>query len=193
MAHDFWDELHHTEMPVDDLPQMIINNQHRFWEDAMHNSSALQKCGTLYRKRHLIPLPNLVRFNKLRLERSNYVRNSHSRPHNGVQNWDGKRLLENGELAPLGYPGWTGWVEWVVEFPERFNYIYAGSDLFKGPNCWIHTGCGGGGQSKVDKNTQIFNYEIRIYDADWPGLARYHQVDVMWKALRGQPEFYEDD
>jgi hypothetical protein len=118
---------------------------------------------------------------------SDSVSNSHSRPHNGVENWGG-RVKD----APRGYPGWTGRVEWLVAWPQEFDGIYLGGDLFsrgsfRSGRQRAHTGTGGGGgmfySKKHECDVQKFSYDFRIYAADWPGMDRFREKQRMWDIL----------
>ena len=100
--------------------------------------------------------------------------------------------------SPLFYPGWQGHVEWEVEWPEEFGHCYIGSDLFggfghSGRRQRAHTGTGGGGATVFSKEFQCHvqkpGYDFRLYAADWPGLARYHEKRRVWNAISDGKEF----
>lgn len=119
----------------------------------------------------LQPTP-VVDITVLKLPHSDLVSNSHAAPHNGVTNWGGKKLLNNGEPAPTGYPGWRGRIDYIVQTYKGQTGCYPGSgDMWKGTR--IHTGTGGGGHTRVDNNRilQSFGFDICLYEADWPALA----------------------
>jgi hypothetical protein len=76
--------------------------------------------------------------------------------------------------------------------------MYLGSDLFsKGTfrtgRQRAHTGTGGGGGGHFNKEFSTWcqrpAYDFRLFAADWPGLARYHEKRVMWETLSNGMEF----
>lgn len=101
----------------------------------------------------------------LNLSWSESVSNSHSCPHNGVTNWGGTR-----DKAPRGYPGWQGCIEYKISH----SLPGFGSDILKGTR--IHTGGGGSG------NGLNYNFEVKFFADDWPGLSKGR----VWEALKGQ-------
>lgn len=98
----------------------------------------------------------------LNLRWSNNLSCTHSCPHTGVRNWDGKAVLADGSPAPRGYPGWGGSISFTATHSLGF-----GSDVFSGSR--IHTGSGGGGINNS-------RYEVKFYDDDWPGLTNQMQI-----------------
>ena len=92
-----------------------------------------------------------IKITKLNLHWSDSVSNSHSRPRDGVSNW------ERNVDKPMGYPGWAG----RIEFQLSHNFGF-GSDVLN--NTGIHTGSGGGGSGNR------FGYEVKFFVSDWPGL-----------------------
>lgn len=95
---------------------------------------------------------------------SNLVSNSHSCPFDGITNWHRDKNL------PVGYPGWTGRIEYEMDFGGQKNKISFGSGLFI--KSGINTGTGGGGREK-------YSYDVRIYAADWPGLAQQISFNIL--------------
>ena len=122
---------------------------------------------------------------------SNEVSNTHSKPHNGVENWGGKQGL------PMGYPGWTGRV-WVRYSGDGDRY--RGSDLFA--QTMTHTGTGGYGSYNgpwewiyklkhkmatrlgisyhdIKYDTHCYSWDYRFYDADWPRMNDGFAFDLL--------------
>lgn len=88
----------------------------------------------------------------------NCVSNSHSAPRGEPTNWMAHKTL------PLGYPGFLGRVEFSLKDDP---YPYRVSDIFE--QLLIHTGTGGGGKNN-------YGYDVRLFAADWPGLATYYHL-----------------
>ena len=194
-----WAELYEREQSLDDWCQMVIDNQHLFWaEAAAGNRHDWERVGTKLSRRKnasIMPVPRVLQINA-ELHWSDHVSNSHSCPHDGVQNFDSRSPHNKGK--PTGYPGWTGRIEWLVEWPLEFDGIYIGSELFaKGSfnsgRQRAHTGSGGGGGMHFNKefNThcQRPRYDFSIFASDWPGMARYYEKKKMWKILGGETEY----
>ena len=190
-----WAELYEREQSIDDWMQMVIDNQHLFWaEAAAGDPYDWKRVGMkLGRGKNAgnLPMPKVLKI-KHDLRWSDSVSNSHSAPHDGIENWGGRVKMPDGSDAPRGYPGWTGHISWIVEWPKEFDGIYLGSDLFskgtfRSGRQRAHTGTGGGGGSRFDKefgvHVQVPQYEFRIYASDWPGMARYYEKQRMWKTL----------
>ena len=185
-----WAELYEREQGIDDWFQMVIDLQHLFWaEAAAGNCYDWDRVGKpLGRGKNagVMPQPRVLEITH-DLRWSDSVSNSHSCPHNGVENWGGRV-----EGAPRGYPGWTGRVEWLVAWPQEFDGIYLGGDLFsrgsfRSGRQRAHTGTGGGGGMTYSKkhkcDVQKFGYDFRIYAADWPGMDRFREKQRMWDIL----------
>jgi hypothetical protein len=192
-----WAELYQREQSIDDWMQMVIDNQHLFWaEAAAGDPFDWQNVGKkLGRGKNAgnLPMPRVLQITHS-LRWSDSVSNSHSCPHDGQTNWGGHRSEEG---VPNGYPGWTGHIEWLVEWPEEFDGIYLGSDLFskgtfRSGRQRAHTGSGGGAGGHFSKvfNTwcQRPSYDFRIFAADWPGMARYREKMKIWSVLSNQKE-----
>jgi hypothetical protein len=180
IAQSWWTAAQNREMSIADLPQFIIENQKHFWAEAARHEWDWDRVG----KRHrgvVCPVPELVWFTEFNLLWSDEVSNSHTCPHNGVTNWGGREKLPDGTPAPRGYPGWTGRMEWRVKWPKEWDGTYLGSDLFKGRRCRIYSGTGGGGHYR--DGCQTFGYGVEIFAADWPGLARFREKELMWRTL----------
>jgi len=182
-AQIWWTDLQNREILVADLPTLIIEHQDRFWAEAARRGSwdGWDKVGTT-RRGVTCPVPRLLEFIEFRLTWSDSVSNTHACPHNGVTNWGGQD-----PKAPRGYPGWRGRIEWIVQWPREWDGFYLGSDLFKGRMVRINTGTGGGGGMKDNKKygctTHSFGYDIEIFAADWPGMDRAREKELMWKIL----------
>jgi hypothetical protein len=194
-----WAELYEREQSLDDWMQMVIDNQHLFWaEAAIGDWHAWERVGKkIGRGKNAIvmPTPKVLKITHS-LRWNDNVSNSHSCPHNGVTNWSPS--WNKDKTVPTGYPGWVGHIDWLVEWPEELEGMYLGSDLFaKGTfrtgRQRANTGSGGGGGGHFNKefNTWCQNprYDFKLFAADWPGLARYHQKRVMWKTLSNGMEF----
>jgi hypothetical protein len=116
------------------------------------------------RRRHFSDDPDAeknfkLKITYLKLTWSDSVSNTHSCPHNGRTNWGGREVFKDGSPVPRGYPGWQGRIEYL-----RSHDISFSSSMLQPLR--IHTGTGGGAGVKHPAG-----YEVRFYDADWPGLA----------------------
>lgn len=192
-----WAELYEREQSIDQWCQMVIDNQHLFWAEAAagdpYDWEQVGKKVGRGKNAIVMPVPRVLKITH-NLRWSDMVSNSHSCPVGGVQCWS-SREAEDGR--PRGYPGWTGHIEWLVEWPQEFDYVYLGSDLFsrgtfQSGRQRAHTGTGGGGGSHFNKEFNTWcqrpSYDFRIYASDWPGMARYYEKRRMWKTL-AQREF----
>lgn len=118
--------------------------------------------------------------------------NTHSAPHNGVQNFGRKAG------KPESYPGWSGRV-WVRY--ENHGKRHTGSDLFW--NTMTYTGTGGFGgyggpwewfgnfRTSAAKrlnigpweikppNENYYSWDYRFYDADWPHIYDELLLDIL--------------
>ncbi len=196
-ADAWWARAYETEMTIQEWKQFVINNQARFWAEAAkadpHDWSYVGKSHNRRKSGVYCPIPELLEFTTFDVRWNPAVSNSHSCPHNGVTNWGGKEQID-GQLAPRNYPGWSGRVEWIVKWPEEWDGVYLGSDLFKGlfgqgGRQRAHTGTGGGGMRYNEKHkchTQSFGYDFRMYAADWPGMARAIAKEQMMQVLKGE-------
>ena len=197
LADRIWNELYECEQSLEQWRDMVIANQDLFWAEAAKNNrydwDRVGKARGRKKDAVVCPVPRLLEFTHFNLSWSDMVGNTHSRPHNGVENWGGRV-----EGAPRGYPGWCGRVEWIVAWPKEWDGFYLGSSLFSGSafgtgrqRAWTGTG-GGGGMRFSEKHgcyVQSFGYDFRIYAADWPGMARYYEKQKMWKILGGEAEY----
>ena len=185
-----WAELYEREQSIDDWMQMVIDNQHLFWaEAAAGDPYDWQNVGKkLGRGKNAgnMPIPRVLKITH-QLRWNDSVSNSHDCPVGGVTNW-GDRTPG----APRGYPGWQGQIEWLVKWPQEFEYVYLGSDLFSRGSfstgrqrAHTGTGSGAGGHFNKEFNTwcQRPRYDFRIFAADWPGMARYYEKRRMWETL----------
>ena len=185
-----WAELYEREQSIDDWMQMVVDYQHLFWAEAA--------AGDPYDWQHVgkklgrgknaanLPIPRVLKItHDLRWNHS--VSNSHDCPVDGVTNW-GDRTPG----APRGYPGWIGPIEWLVEWPQEFDDVYLGSDLFSRGSFSsgrqrAHTGTGGGAGGHFNKEFNTWcqrpRYDFRIFAADWPGITRYYEKRRMWGIL----------
>lgn len=193
LADQKWAELYECEQTIEQWRDMVIANQNMFWAEAARGDPYdWRMVGKTHgRKKDAVvcPIPELLEFTEFNLRWSPSVSNSHSCPHNGVQNWGGK------DDKPKGYPGWTGRAEWIVRWPEEWDGWYLGSDLFangtfRSGRQRAHTGTGGGGGMHYSKkhkcHVQSFGYDFRIFAADWPGMARYYAREQFAQVLKGE-------
>ena len=86
-----------------------------------------------------------------------FIRNSHSCPQDGVQNF-----MSRPEL-PCGYPGWEGRLKWSYHCPVKTR-VSAGSDIFE--NSAVCTGTGSGGSDS--------SYDVILWASDWPAMTNWH-------------------
>lgn len=107
----------------------------------------------------------LVKLTTFTLRYSDTVSNSHSAPHNGVENW-GNRKPD----APTSYPGWRGSIGYVVATDAKHqNQHSGGSAMWKGTR--IHSGTGGGSNHRYEKQFfQTYNYDFILFEDDWPAM-----------------------
>lgn len=115
---------------------------------------------------------------------NDHVRNSHSCPRNGVQNWSGRDADK-----PTGYPGWTGRIYIKVK-PGMMKYrgkSYMedgfGSDYFA--DTTINTGSGGGGGGDEYKE---YGYDVKLFADDFPTWRDNVLKAQMWKTLSNGQE-----
>ena len=197
-ADAVWAELYEREQSLDDWMQMVIDNQHLYWAEAAkgdpYDWEGVGKKLGRGKNSIAMPMPKVLKITHS-LRWSDSVSNSHSAPHDGVENWGGDVKMKDGSPAPRGYPGWTGSIEWLVEWPEEFDGIYLGSDLFskgtfRSGRQRAHTGTGGGGGGHFNKEFNTYcqrpRYDFRIYASDWPGLTRYYEKMKMWNVLNNK-------
>lgn len=184
----WWDRAFDTEMDIVNWPGFVISNQQRFWDAAGGRcTGGWDLVGRWISRRKdaiAVPRPVLLEFTRVDLHWSPSVSNTHSCPHNGMMNWGSMSGL------PHGYPGWHGHMEWQVAWPRELEYLTLGSDLFGGyRQTRVHTGCGGGGNMQHDPRygctVQTFGREVRIYAADWPGIARVELARQTQEVLVG--------
>lgn len=191
-----WAELYEREQSIDDWMQMVIDNQHLFWAEAAagdpHDWQNVGKKLGRGKNAANMPMPKVLKITHS-LRWSDSVSNSHSCPHNGMTNWGGRETMKDGSPAPRGYPGWAGHIEWLVEWPEEFDYVYLGSDLFskgsfRSGRQRAHTGTGGGAGGHFNKEFNTWcqrpQYDFKIFAADWPGMTRYYEKMKMWDTLK---------
>lgn len=192
-----WNELYECEQSIEQWRDMVIANQDLFWaEAASADPHDWERIGKTYKK-VAMPVPRLLEFTEFNLRWHESVSNSHSCPHNGMTNWGG---YNSDKGAPNGYPGWGGRVSWIVAWPEEWDGVYLGSDLFKGlcssgrgNRRRAYSGGGGGGgltfSKKYNCYVQSFGYDFKLFDADWPGIARYYEKRRMWATLSDRKEY----
>jgi len=108
--------------------------------------------------------------------------NSHSCPRNGVTNWGGRTMLEDGTPAPRGYPGWKGRITFKDQANSDFMF---GVSWFK--KTQIHTGTGGG------RGNCSFSYQVELFASDWPGLAEQRNDAILEATLLNVKHKMADD
>jgi len=181
-----WNELYKREQSIDEWADMVVEHQDLFWAEAARGDPYDWAIVGKTRKGVVCPVPRLLGFTQFSLRWSDSVSNSHSCPHNGIENF------MRHEDKPTGYPGWTGRAEWMVAWPKEWDGYYLGGDLFAAGTFRTgrqraHTGTGGGGGMRWNEehkcHVMTHGYEFKIYAADWPGLVRYHTKRVMWNRL----------
>jgi hypothetical protein len=124
------------------------------------------------------------------------VSNSHSSPESLPQNFTGR------EGVPRHYPGFAGrvWIRYADE-PNSF-----GCGPFE--KTLTHTGTGGAGSYNgpwaavasarwqtyghkrgADMYPEIhcYSWDYKIFLADWPGVSRWVEKQLMWSELSGKP------
>lgn len=192
IADQKWNDLYEREQSIYDWACMVINHQDLFWAEAArgdkHDWSIVGKTHSRKKDGVVCPIPELLEFTAFDVRWNPTVSNSHSCPHNGVQNWGGK------DDKPKSYPGWSGRVEWIVRWPKEWDGWYLGGDLFSrgtfnSGRQRAHTGTGGGGGMRYSEKhkcwVQSFGYDFRIFAADWPGMARVEGMKQMAEVLAG--------
>lgn len=124
------------------------------------------------------------------------VSNTHSSPEGHPQNW------RQTDGIPKCYPGWTGRV-WIRYSEECRSF---GSDPFA--KTLTHPGTGGfggyngpwesianhrfkryghGQPKKAYPEPKIYSWDYKLYDLDWPLIAKWVEKQRMWAELSGQP------
>jgi hypothetical protein len=188
LVQEWWDRAFDTEMIINDWPGFVISNQQRFWDTAQQSYPDSWRVVGRKISRHksapIVSRPAILEFTHVDLSWSPSVGNTSSYPHIDVMNWKGTP----GHLRC--YPGWTGSMEWQVAWPREHDGLYLGSDLFSNSRqTRVHTGCGGGGKMHNSQRhgctVQTFAYEVRIYAADWTGMARTELSRQMQEVLAG--------
>jgi hypothetical protein len=130
------------------------------------------------------------------ISHSSLVSNSHSAPEGRLENWCGRIPDE-----PRGYPGWEGRV-WIRLEEESKG---AGSHMFH--ETLTHPGSGGSGdysgpwreiniasfdlkynvkkKPAAKSRIHLYSYDYRIYDLDWPLIAKWVEKQKMWNEIKG--------
>ncbi len=188
----WWNAAWETDMSIEAWPAWVIANQDRFWAATAQKSPRdwknVGKAVSRKKNACVLPIPVVLEFSRFELRWSTSVSNSHSCPHDGVTCWSSHEARDG---RPRGYPGWHGRVEWLVSWPEEYDGIYLGSDLFEaGTQVRVHTGSGGGGGMRFSDihgcHVQRFGYELRLYASDWPGMAREEGRRQFIEVLKGE-------
>lgn len=191
LKNRIWSELYEREQSIEDWAVMVINNQDLFWAEAAKHDAHDWKIVGQTRKGVVCPVPRLLEFTEFSLRWNDHVSNSHSCPHNGVTNWSPS--WNKDKTVPTGYPGWLGRAEWICAWPKEWDGHYLGGDIFSGGTFRTarqraHIGTGGGGGMRYSEKHKCYvmshGYDFRIFAADWPGLARYREKQVMWNTLK---------
>lgn len=123
-----------------------------------------------------------VKFDHMRWNDS--VSNTHSCPRNGgVTNWGGRT-----EGAPRGYSGWQGSINIQVRTPRKtyqrkaYHVDGFGSDYFE--DTIVFTGTGGGGGCTDGVTT--YNYDVKLFAADFPAMTSAREKSLVWEHLGGE-------
>lgn len=164
-ADSWWNCAYQQRISINEWAEWVINNQDRFWGEASRCNYDWKYIGNTNGKQ-VCSVPRLVKLD-VAVKWSSLVSNSHSAPHDGVQNWYRDTSL------PDGYPGWHGSVSWQVEIPEKWSHLHLGGDLFRFHRARAYVGSGGGGLFKSSGNGSViqrYNYDFRIFANDWPGM-----------------------
>ena len=198
LKDSIWAGLYECEQSIEQWRDMVIANQDLFWAEAAagdkHDWSIV---GKTYKK-VVCPIPRLLEFTTFDMRWSDSVSNSHSCPHNGVTNFSQSYNRQQGKNLPEGYPGWRGRADWIVAWPKEWDGYYLGSDLFshgtfRTGRQRAHTGTGGGGGLRYSEkhgcHVMSCGYDLKIFAADWPGMARYYEKRHMWRTLSNNKEF----
>lgn len=190
VADQKWNELYECEQTIEQWLDMVIANQDMFWAEAAKSDPYdWKQVGKTYKK-VVCPVPRLLEFERFDVRWNPAVSNSHSCPHNGVQNWGNRD-----PNAPTSYPGWSGRLDWIVAWPKEWDGVYLGGDLFKGlfshgGRQRAHTGTGGGGGMRYSEkhgcHVQSFGYDFKLFAADWPGMARLEGMKQLDEVLSGR-------
>lgn len=125
------------------------------------------------------------------------VSNTHYCPESGVTNWGGRN-----SKVPRSYPGWTGRV-WIRYAPHKKDIF--GSDSFS--QTLTYPGTGGGGcydgpfkevyntfwkrflrdrKSATYPEPDIYSYDYRFFDDDWPLIGSMVSQQKMLGKLSGK-------
>lgn len=128
------------------------------------------------------------------------VSNTHSCPINGVENW-GERHKDR----PTGYPGWNGrvWIRYAEinkgfgSDPFRETLTYPGTGgwgAYSGP--WASLSSKWFNRFKFDRKKayypepQIYSWDYRFYDSDWPDLDYYNLFDMINTGSKRNKHYY---
>lgn len=169
-------EIRNSITSLDQLPGVIEQNSDKFFENALVNSII----GEEY-----IKFPHQINILRISLSREDNVSNTHDCPIGGVTNWSRKPDL------PRGYPGWQGSITFTVTFKGdrkgKHNYNDC-SDILEGTRhsstggvTGLHLGSGGSGG-------ETSRYDLKIFDADFPGLATAYGESVTYLRMAGLPD-----
>lgn len=112
-----------------------------------------------------------------------HLSNSHSHPIGGVMNWG-----ERDPKVPSGYPGWCGELCFSIKTPP---YLYRGKTYYDAgfgsryfERTIIHTGTGGArGHDMYDDSVSKYGYSCTLWAADFPGLVRTREKELVWDEL----------
>ena len=143
---------------IDDLEIFIKTH----WNLFIQNGLFTDRC------KQLDEFPELDEI-KFTVKYSTCVSNTHSAPIGKVINWHCSNNL------PHGYPGFSGKVEFKIKNRKLSSRIV---DVGGGPfSVWrstgINLGSGGGYYSSINKDEMLYNYEVKLFSADWVGLTTY--------------------
>jgi hypothetical protein len=189
MREEFFDKMGQVSS-MDELNQFIKDNWKWFWANGARRQS--WRYTTTEHEFH-----EYVEVKICRIAWIETVRNSHSCPRKGVQNFDTNAEYNKGK--PTSYPGWYGSIIIRVR-PPKYKYkgvehlhVGWGSDYFR--DTPINTGTGGGGGDK--EGFVEYSYDLRLYAADFPVMHENirkkeyvenenRRIQKMWNILGGQ-------
>lgn len=121
------------------------------------------------------------------------VSNSHSAPEGKATNWSRK------DNEPKSYPGWYGrvWVRYASPYrgfishvmPDTLTHIGAGGcGHYDGPFQRIHDAYyQKHGHRKSISCPEVFSWDYRIYDMDWPAATEIISQQNMYDKIAGRP------
>lgn len=144
------------------------------------------------------------------IRRNKEVSNSHDAPIMGVTNWGGNTKLEDGTPAPRSYPGWSGraWIRYAKPVDTFGSDPFAATLTYPGTGGWgsydgpwkrisdVHYQTYGYRRKgpEIYPRPQIYSWDYRFFDSDWPELYYYELFDLIKQApTSNQHQFIWED